>query len=161
MWPDPQPNAILVNFYPCGSSHTIKWNKPTVMSVRSAMVSWFCVVPISKSLFSKIIQVTIKRDPFDAMYGPCRLHIHLAFTYFVGPSSVVWSKLGPGPPFPPMRVLEVHWLWALSLVAEVALRISFHVGRHAPHSSGDEILHGGIYIFTRIWWAMAYMETNL
>ena len=32
--------------------------------------------------------------------NPCRLNIHLAFTYSVGPSSVVWSKLGPAPPIP-------------------------------------------------------------
>ena len=42
-------------------------------------------------------------------------------TYSVGPSSVVWSELGPAPPFPPMRVLEVYWSRALSLVCEVAL----------------------------------------
>ena len=39
--------------------------------------------------------------------------IHLAFTYAVGPSSVVGSKLGPAPPFPLMRVLghglSVSW----------------------------------------------------
>ena len=35
--------------------------------------------------------------------SPCRLYIHhLAFTYSVGPSSIVWSsKLGLAPPFPP------------------------------------------------------------
>ena len=44
----------------------------------------------------------------DAMLlTPCRLYIHLALTYSVGPSSEVWSELGPVPPFPPMRVLEV------------------------------------------------------
>ena len=33
--------------------------------------------------------------------SPCRLFIHLAFTYSVGPSSVMWSsELGPAPPFP-------------------------------------------------------------
>ena len=31
------------------------------------------------------------------------------------------SELGPAPPFPPMRVLEVLWSRALSLVREVAL----------------------------------------
>ena len=53
--------------------------------------------------------------------NPCRLYIHLALTYSVGPSSVVLIKLGAAPPFPPMRVLEVEWSWALSLVCEVAL----------------------------------------
>ena len=51
----------------------------------------------------------------------CRLYIHLAFTYSIGPSSVVWRKLGPAPPFPPMRVHKVYWSWALSLVCEVAI----------------------------------------
>ena len=53
--------------------------------------------------------------------NPCRLYIHLAFTYSVGPSSVVWR---PAPPFPPMRVLEVQWSRALSLIREVALSIA-------------------------------------
>ena len=53
----------------------------------------------------------------------CRLYIHLAFTSF-GPSGVVWSKLRLAPPFPPMRVLEVQWSRALSLVCEAALRSS-------------------------------------
>ena len=53
--------------------------------------------------------------------NPYRLYIHIAFTYSVGPSSVVWSELGPAPPFPPMRVLEVQWSRALSLECEVAL----------------------------------------
>ena len=30
--------------------------------------------------------------------NPCRLYIHLTFTYSVGPSSIVWSELGPAPP---------------------------------------------------------------
>jgi hypothetical protein len=38
----------------------------------------------------------MRRDPFNCHVGiPCRLCIHLAFTYFVGPSSVVWIELGP------------------------------------------------------------------
>ena len=36
--------------------------------------------------------------------------------YSVGPSSTEWSELGLSPPFPPMRVLEVYWSRALSLV---------------------------------------------
>ena len=39
--------------------------------------------------------------------NPCRLDIHLAFTYSIGPSCVVWSELGPAPPFPPMRVFKM------------------------------------------------------
>ena len=37
------------------------------MSVWSAMVSWFGVRPTSKKWFLKIVQVTVERDPFDAM----------------------------------------------------------------------------------------------
>ena len=44
---------------------------------------------------------------------PCILHSH---THSIAPSSVVWSnELAPALPFPPMRVLEVHWSRALSL----------------------------------------------
>jgi hypothetical protein len=45
----------------------MKKNNPTVVSVRSAVVSRFCVRPTSKRWFLKIIQVTIKHDPFDGM----------------------------------------------------------------------------------------------
>jgi hypothetical protein len=38
-----------------------------VVSVRSAMVSRFCVGPTSKRWFLQIVQVTMKHDPFDAM----------------------------------------------------------------------------------------------
>jgi len=63
--------------------------------------------------------------------NPCKLCIHLAFTNSVGPSSVVRSgELGP--PFPPMRVLEVEWSRALSLVCEVALTHSLRGLWHVP-----------------------------
>jgi hypothetical protein len=41
--------------------------KPTVVSVHSAMVSQFFVRLASKRWFLKIIQVTMKHDPSDAM----------------------------------------------------------------------------------------------
>jgi hypothetical protein len=66
MWPGPQPNAISMNFSSCGSVHMIKWNKPTVVTVWSPMVSRFCVRPTSKRWFLKIVQVAMKHDPFDA-----------------------------------------------------------------------------------------------
>jgi hypothetical protein len=84
------------------------------MNVRSAMVSWFCVRPTSKRWF--LIHLMPYRNP-------CRLYIHLAFTYSVSPSIVVRSELRPAPPFPPIRVLEVYWSRALSLVCEVTLRL--------------------------------------
>jgi hypothetical protein len=71
-------------------------------------------------------QVTMKHDPFDAIEES--IHVDFAsilhsLIYSVGPSSVVRSKLGPAPPFPPMRVLEVSWSLALDLVWEVALSL--------------------------------------
>ena len=59
-------------------------------------------------------------------WNPCRLYIHLAFTYPIGPSSVVWSELGLAPPFPLMRVLARQWAWAMSLVREVVLKRAIH-----------------------------------
>ena len=35
--------------------------------------------------------------------NPCGLYIHLAFIYSVGPSSAMWSELGPATPFLPME----------------------------------------------------------
>ena len=82
MWPSTPPNAISMNSYSCGSWYMIRWNKSTVVSMRSAIVSWFCVRPTSKRWFLKIIQVTVKHDPFGAMYKsmwttlhPSRIHI--------------------------------------------------------------------------------------
>jgi hypothetical protein len=78
--------------------------------------------------------------------NPCRLYIHLAFTYSVNPSSLVWSsELRPAPPFPPMRVLEmkcnshgpsvlcVKWPlhWIPCEVFEEVLRIGTVKGFHA------------------------------
>ena len=41
--------------------------KSMVASIRSALVSWFYARPTSKGWFLKIVQVTMKHDPFDAM----------------------------------------------------------------------------------------------
>ena len=41
--------------------------KSMIVSVHIAMVSRFCVRPTYKRWFSKIVQVTMKHDPFDAM----------------------------------------------------------------------------------------------
>ena len=120
MWSGPQPNAISINFYSCGSSHIIKWNKLPVVSVQSAIVFQLCVRPISKSWFLKIVQVTINMIRLMPCKDPCRLYIHLAFTYSVDLSSVVWRELRLAPPFPPMRVLEVSCSQALGLVCVVA-----------------------------------------
>ena len=82
----------------------------TTMSVWSDILSRFCVIrPTSKRWFLRTVQVTIKHDPFDPCRNPRRLYIHCAFTYCVGPSSVVWSsELGPASPSTkPMRVLQV------------------------------------------------------
>ena len=61
------------------------------------------------------LQEVVFNSPSDNETWSIRCHvgihvnsyIHLAFTYSIGPSGVVGSKLGPAPPFPPMSVLEV------------------------------------------------------
>ena len=58
--------TISMNVYSHGSSHMIIQNKPTVVNVRSAMVSLFCVRTTSKRRFLKIVPMTMKHDPFDA-----------------------------------------------------------------------------------------------
>jgi hypothetical protein len=68
----------------------IKSNKSTVVSNRSVMVSRFCVKPTSK-------RVVLENSPIDRetfthsmpYTNPCRLYILIAFTYSVGPSSIV------------------------------------------------------------------------
>jgi hypothetical protein len=45
------------------------------MRPRSALVSWFCVRPTSERWFLKIVQVTMKHDPLDAIY----VGIHVDF----------------------------------------------------------------------------------
>ena len=81
-------------------AHTSQqYNKSMVARFQNAMISRFCAKPTSKRWVLTIAQVTTKHYPFDAMYK-----IHVEFTYFVGPVSVVWTELGPAPPFPPMRM---------------------------------------------------------
>ena len=100
-----------------------KLNKPTLVSIRSAEIFWCCVRPISKRWF-------FEDSPGDHETWSiwCHAGIHVDFTsilhslvYSVGPSNIVWSELGPAPPFPLMRVLEVEWSQALSLVCAVAV----------------------------------------
>ena len=54
--------------------------------------------------------------------NPCRLYIHLAITYSIGPSSVVWSELGPARLFCQWECLNCtgHGL-SVSCVLSVAL----------------------------------------
>ena len=63
----PSTKCYSINFYSRESPHMIKLNKPMVVSVWSAMVSWVCVRPTSKRWFLKLVQVTIRHDPFDTM----------------------------------------------------------------------------------------------
>jgi hypothetical protein len=52
---------------------------------------------------------------------------------------LLWSGLGPAPPFPPMRVLEVYWSRAHNLVYEMTLR---QLVRPLDESWGPSQLHG-------------------
>ena len=45
----------------------VKWNKTTVVNIRSATISQFCVWPTSKKWVLKIVHVTMKHGPFNAM----------------------------------------------------------------------------------------------
>jgi hypothetical protein len=121
-WPGPQPNVIAMNFYPCGLL-THNKNKIT-QQLWPFGVSWspgFVLSLPPRGGFSKESKWPWNMIHSMSCMNICRLYIHLAFTHSSGPSSVVWSKLGPAPPFPPMRVLGVDWSWALSLMCEVAL----------------------------------------
>jgi hypothetical protein len=54
------------------------------------MVSLFCVRPTSRGGFLKVVQVTMKHDPIQCHVGiHVSLYMQLAFTYSVGPSSIV------------------------------------------------------------------------
>ena len=61
----------------------------------------------------------------------CHVRINVDFTSILhSPTPLIpqayceGGELGPpAPPFPPMRVLEVNWSWALSLVCDVALSV--------------------------------------
>ena len=101
----PQPNAISMHFYRFGFSHMIKLNKSMVMS---AGVPW-----CPRFMSSLPPRDGFWNSPSDhetwCIGCHTRIHVvHLAFTYYVGPSSVMCSELGLALPFPPMRVLEVH-----------------------------------------------------
>ena len=102
------------------------WGSLHMIKKKNTMVSWFCVKLTFKRWFLKITQKTWNMIHLMACRNPCRLYVHCAFTYFVGPSSVMWSELGLAPPFPPMRVLEVQWSHALGLMCEVALGCPNH-----------------------------------
>ena len=75
MWPGPQPTAISMVFYSCGSSHTIKYNKSTVVNIRSAMVSRFVLgLPPRGSGFE------IRLSNHETWSIWCHVGIHVYFT---------------------------------------------------------------------------------
>ena len=96
----------------------MKYTKSTVMRYWSATVSQFCVWP----MYIPPRGGFWERWPRNMIHSmrsrnPCGLYIHLAFTHSVGPWIAMWRELGPAPPFQPMRVLEMQWSRAFSLVA--------------------------------------------
>ena len=87
---------------------------------------------------------------------PCRLHIHLAFTYSVPSSSAVWSELGPSPPFPPTRVLEVQWSRAFSLVCDVTLLTDPEEIK--LQSIARTVTYWKHKIVKRVWWDWTFVN---
>ena len=96
------------------------------MNIRSAMVSQFCVRPTSTH------EMIFENIPSDHETWSIEYHVRIhvdntpilhSHTHSLGPSSAVWNELGRAPLFPPMRVLEVWWSRALSLVCDVALSL--------------------------------------
>jgi hypothetical protein len=77
----------------------------------------------------------------------CHVGIHVNFTsilhlliYSGGPSSVVWSELGPGSAFfPPMRVLEVSWSRALGVMWGTTLRATSHMSQEPWPCNGEDL----------------------
>ena len=86
VWPWPQPNVVSMIFYSCMSSHMIKYNNQRL---------WAFGAPWSPGFWKQSKWNFIHLKPYRT---PCRLYMHLAFTYFVGSSGVVWSKLEPTQP---------------------------------------------------------------
>ena len=63
------------------------------MSVRSAVVSQFYVRPTPRVVLGKQSKWPCTMIHSMSCRNPCRLYIHISFTYSVSPSSVVWSEL--------------------------------------------------------------------
>ena len=76
VWLGSRPNVVSMSFCSCGFSCMLKWNKLTVVSVRSAMVSWFCVRPTFQ-------EVVFGNNPTDyetwAIW--CHVGIYVEFNY--------------------------------------------------------------------------------
>ena len=141
----------------------IKQSKPTVVSVRSVMVSqWFCVGPTS-------MRWALRKQsnwPWNMIHStprgnPCRHYIHLApFTYSLArrlePSAKL--ELGPAPPFPPTRALEVYqWSRAPSLVCEVALPLAVS----PPHPSIHSFIHWASPVVTPVKPIWSHVTTSI
>ena len=63
----PSTKCYFNDFYSCGSSRMIIYNKSMIVNIWSAMVPWFCVRPTSTRWFWKLNQVTMKNNPLKAM----------------------------------------------------------------------------------------------
>ena len=63
-----------------------------VVSVRSAMVSSFCVRHASKRWFWQIVQVTMKHDPLDAMHESMHT-LHLSCIHILCWSLIHWNTI--------------------------------------------------------------------
>ena len=112
------------------SSHMIKSNKSMLARFSVAWSpSFVSDLPPRGGFwkYSKWASHMIHSMPYK---NPRRFYINIAFTYSVGPSSVVWSELGPTPPFPPMRVPQVQWSQPLVSYVKWPLRCPILIYRH-------------------------------
>ena len=120
----PSTKCYIKWIYICAGPHT--WQNRINQRLWAFGTSWSPSVVLGLPPRGGFWKKKKPKRPWNMIHSmpcrnPCRLYIHLAFAYSLGPSSVVWTELGPAPPFPPMKMLEVYWSRALRLVHEVAL----------------------------------------
>ena len=92
MWLDPQTTIISMYFYSCGvlTDDISKWHGLLVLCW--AYLQQEVVFENNPSDHENMIHLMPCRNP-------CRLYIHLAFTYSICPLSVVWSQTWTGSAF--------------------------------------------------------------
>ena len=94
--------------WPLGSFDEFLYMRVLTHGTPNTQRLWVFGVPWSLGfLWGWLQEVVFENCPSDhetwshlvSCMNPCKPYTHLAFTYSVGPSSIVWSELGPAPPF--------------------------------------------------------------